>query len=40
MPDLREGDDTTDTPSLGAHAQAVPIDGNRKGNGAPDGLNA
>jgi hypothetical protein len=23
-----------------AHPQAVPVDGNRKGNGAPDGLNA
>ena len=36
----RRQENTTDTPSLGALAQAVPIDGNRKGNGAPDGLNA
>ena len=36
----RRQENTTDTPSLVAHAQAVPIDGNRKGNGAPDGLNA
>src|SRR6516225_4818230 len=36
----RRQENTTDTPSLVAHAQAVPMDGNRKGNGAPDGLNA
>ena len=34
----RRQENTTDTPSLVAHPQAVPIDG--KGNGAPDGLNA
>jgi cytoskeletal protein CcmA (bactofilin family) len=33
----RRQENTTDTP---AHSQAVPMDGNRKGNGAPDGLNA
>ena len=33
-------ENTTDTPSLVAHPQAMPIDGNRKGNGAPNGLNA
>jgi cytoskeletal protein CcmA (bactofilin family) len=36
----RRQENTTDTPSLVAHAQAVPMDGNRKGNRAPDGLNA
>ena len=36
----RRQENTIDTPSLVAHPQAVPIDGNRKGNGAPDGLNA
>jgi len=36
----RRQENTTDTPSLVAHSRAVPIDGNRKGNGAPDGLNA
>src|SRR5215472_7452989 len=35
----RRQENTTDTPSLVAHPQAVPVDG-RKGNGAPDGLNA
>src|SRR5215472_635604 len=36
----RRQENTTDTPSLVAHSQAVPIDVNRKGNGAPDGVNA
>ena len=36
----RRQENTTDMPSLVAHPQAVPIDSNRKGNGAPDGLNA
>jgi cytoskeletal protein CcmA (bactofilin family) len=36
----RRQENTTDTSSLVARPQAVPIDGNRKGNGAPDGLNA
>jgi len=35
----RRQENTTDTPSLVAHPQAVPV-GGRKGNGAPDGLNA
>ena len=34
----RRQENTTDTPL--PVAQAVPMDGNRKGNGAPDGLNA
>jgi cytoskeletal protein CcmA (bactofilin family) len=36
----RRQENTIGTPSLVGHPQAVPIDGNRKGNGAPDGLNA
>ena len=36
----RRQENTIDTPSLVTHPQAVPIDGNRRGNGAPDGLNA
>jgi cytoskeletal protein CcmA (bactofilin family) len=36
----RRQENTTDMPSLVAHPQAVQIDGNRKGNGAPDVLNA
>ena len=35
----RRQENTTDTPSL-VNPQAMPIDGNRKGNGAPNGLNA
>jgi len=35
----RREDNTIDTPSRVSHPQVVPIDGNRKGNGAADGLN-
>jgi len=35
----RRQENTIDTPSRLPHPQVVPIDGNRKGNGAPDGLN-
>jgi cytoskeletal protein CcmA (bactofilin family) len=35
----RRQENTIDTPSSLPHPQVVPIDGNRKGNGAPDGLN-
>ncbi len=35
----RQENTTTDTPSLVAHPQVVPIDGSRKANGAPGGLN-
>jgi cytoskeletal protein CcmA (bactofilin family) len=34
----RQENTTTDTPPLVAHPQVVPIEGSRKGNGAPDGL--
>jgi hypothetical protein len=36
----RRSENTTDTLSREPHPQVVPIEGNRKGNGAPDGLNA
>jgi len=36
----RRSENTTDTLSREPHPQVVPIGGNRKGNGAPDGLNA
>ena len=35
----RREDNTIETPSRVSHPQVVPIDGNRKGNGAADGLN-
>jgi cytoskeletal protein CcmA (bactofilin family) len=35
----REGKIRSIRPSRVSHPQVVPIDGNRKGNGAPDGLN-
>jgi len=35
----RREENTIDTPSRVGHPQVVPIDGNRKGNGAPEGLN-
>jgi cytoskeletal protein CcmA (bactofilin family) len=34
----RRQENTIDTPSRLPQAQVMPIDGNRKGNGAPDGL--
>src|SRR5215813_11881690 len=36
----RRQENTIDTPSLVAHPPAGPIDGNRRGNEAPDSLNA
>ena len=36
----RRQENTIDTPSLVAYPKAAPIDGNRRGNEAPDGLNA
>ena len=36
----RRQENTTDTLSREPHPRVVPIEGNRKGNGAPDGLNA
>ena len=36
----RRSENTTDTLSREPHPQVVPIEGNRKGNGAPDALNA
>ena len=35
----RREENTIDTPSRVSRPQVVPIDGSRKGNGAPDGLN-
>jgi cytoskeletal protein CcmA (bactofilin family) len=35
----RREENTIDTPSRVARPQVVPVDGSRKGNGAPDGLN-
>ena len=36
----RRQETTTDTPSREPHPRVVPIEGNRKGNGASDGLSA
>jgi cytoskeletal protein CcmA (bactofilin family) len=36
----RRQENTTDTVSYESHPQVTPIEGNRKGNGAADGLNA
>ena len=36
---MRREENTIDMPSRASHPQVFPTDGNRKGNGVPDGLN-